>query len=255
MLSSQGPGISNYAALAVPGVIEWLSPLMAANDALIASTAGNTITLGVPWAVVTTATAVWASARTTALDDTISVAAANLPVVRIDADRGTDVLRVSDGGPLNLVNITSVEVLDLRETHVANSVTNMGPGFTTVYLGPHGDTVTITATAATVSGGPGNDRIAVGPGDLTINGGDGIDSVVLPLARAKYQLSIGASTPPSRPGGDHYFGRHEGGAVIEAKVAAQDLATGLAHLQSQQHPVAIPLLPAGRCRRVRCRTR
>lgn len=204
VLSSGNSSTDSYASLAAPGVIDWLNQQMAANDSLIVATIGNTITLTAPLAFATAATAVWASAKTTSLADTIWTAAAYLPAVGIDAGPGVDVLNVSDGGLINLRNISSVEVLDLRGTLGANTVINMGTDFGTVYLGPGGDTITITAAAATVEGGAGNDTITVGAGNMTIDGGDGIDTVVLPLARSKYQVTIGSSTPPANGSGNNY---------------------------------------------------
>ena len=204
VLSSEGSGTNNYASLAAPGLIEWLAPRMAANDSLLAPIVGNDIALSAPWAVTTAAASVWASARTTPLNDTISSQAAYLPAVLINGDLGTDVLKVTDGGLINLSNISAVEILDLRGTLVANSVTNMSADFTTVYLGPGGDTVIIAAAAASVTGGPGNDTITLGRGSMSVDGGDGIDTVVLPLARSKYHLTLGSSTPPNSGSADNY---------------------------------------------------
>ena len=105
---------------------------------------------------------------------------------------------------MNLRNIASVEVLDLRGTLTENTVINMGADFTRVYLGPKGDTITVAAAAATVTGGAGNDTIKVGPGNITIDGSDGIDTIILPLPRAKYQLSVGSSPPPDSVSGNNY---------------------------------------------------
>ena len=204
VLSSGNASTDNYASLAAPGVIEWLNQKMAANDFLIASITGNTIRVSAPWAYITAATAIWASAGTTGLGDTISTAAAYLPVVSLDGGPGTDVLKLTDGGLINLRNIASVEVLDLRGTLTENTVINMSADFTTVYLGPKGDTITVAAAAATVTGGAGNDTIAVGSGNIVIEGSDGIDTIILPLPRAKYQLSVGSSPPPDSVSGNNY---------------------------------------------------
>jgi hypothetical protein len=204
VLSSGSSTTDNYASLATPGVIDWLNQRMTANDSLIVQPVGNTITLSASGAIATTATAIWASARTTSRGDTISTAAAYLPAIIIDGGPGTDVLNVTEGGLINLRNVSSVEVLDLRGTLAANTVTNMGTDFAAVYLGPRGDTITVTAAVATIAGGAGNDTITVGSGNMTIDGGDGIDTVVLPLAWSKYQITVGIATPPDNSSGNNY---------------------------------------------------
>lgn len=220
VLSSVGHGVSNYAALAAPGVIDWLRPLMAVNDSMIASTFGNEIALTQRWSLVTANTTVWASAKSTPLDDVIYAPSTCLPAVWVDCGAGTDVLRVSGGGTLDLRSIARVDVLDLRETQVPNKVTNLGTDFKTIYLGPCGDAITVTAASATITGGPGNDCIAVGHGDFTINGGGGVDTVVLPLERSHYQLTTGTSTPPAGPSGDRYsFAAVERIEFADTKVA------------------------------------
>lgn len=174
-----------------------VTSLAAADLGFGSQGAGNSITLTAASASVNSTTNTSATAKTTGLDDSISTQVAYLPVTTIDGGLGADTLTVTDGGAVNVTNISAVETLDLTGTSVANTVTNVGTGFTTAKLGAKGDSITMTATASVVvEGGALDDSITLTDSTTTatITGGAGNDTVTVGTLTGTSALNISDAT-------------------------------------------------------------
>ena len=160
--------------------LEGVTSLAAGDLALGSQGAGNSITLTATNSNVTSALSTNATAKTTALDDTITSQAqyVNAGTPTIDGGVGTDKLVITDGGgTLVLASVTGVETLDLSGATAATNTGTLSTGFTTVLLSGKGDTVQTSATATSVTGGAGADNITGGAGKDTIIGGAGNDTL------------------------------------------------------------------------------
>lgn len=160
--------------------LEGVTSLAAADLALGTQGTGSAITITATNANVTNSLSTNATAKTTALDDTISSQAqyVNTGTPTIDGGVGADKLVITDGGgTLVLASVTGVETLDLTGASAATNTGTLSTGFTTVLLSGKGDTVVTSATATSVTGGAGADNITGGAAADTITGAAGNDTL------------------------------------------------------------------------------